>query len=33
LCGVNHSFMPIAVKVVPNWDFESWYMSKLNAKA
>jgi hypothetical protein len=23
--------MPIAVKVVPMWDFESWFMSKLNA--
>jgi cytochrome c oxidase subunit II len=33
LCGLNHSFMPIVVKAVPMWDFEAWYMSKLNAKA
>jgi cytochrome c oxidase subunit 2 len=24
LCGVNHGFMPIAVEVVPEADFEAW---------
>jgi hypothetical protein len=24
--------MPIVVKVVPMWDFEAWFMAKLNAK-
>lgn len=32
LCGLNHGFMPIAVKVVPMWDFESWFVSKVKAK-
>ncbi len=32
LCGINHSFMPIAVKVVPMWDFESWFVAKINQK-
>jgi heme/copper-type cytochrome/quinol oxidase subunit 2 len=32
LCGLQHSFMPITVKVVPMWDFEARFMAKLNAK-
>jgi len=32
LCGLNHSFMPISVKAVPMWDFESWFVAQ-TAKA
>ena len=28
LCGINHSFMPIEVKVVSQPDFDAWVLSK-----
>jgi len=29
LCGVNHGFMPIVVKVVSKYDFKLWQVGKL----
>ena len=28
LCGINHSFMPIEVRVVPQAEFDAWVASK-----
>jgi cytochrome c oxidase subunit 2 len=32
LCGVDHAFMPIEVKVVSQADFDAWVASKKTAK-
>jgi cytochrome c oxidase subunit 2 len=32
LCGVDHAFMPIEVKVVSQGDFDAWVASKKGAK-
>nr|YP_010455079.1 cytochrome c oxidase subunit 2 [Vischeria punctata]AML60713.1 cytochrome c oxidase subunit 2 [Vischeria sp. CAUP Q 202]UUA03915.1 cytochrome c oxidase subunit 2 [Vischeria punctata] len=29
ICGVNHGFMPIVVKVVDRYDFQAWIESKI----
>ena len=29
ICGVNHGFMPIVVKVVSKYDFKLWQVGKL----
>nr|YP_009579060.1 cytochrome c oxidase subunit 2 [Vischeria stellata]QBK36847.1 cytochrome c oxidase subunit 2 [Vischeria stellata] len=29
ICGVNHGFMPIVVKVVDRYDFQAWLESKI----
>jgi heme/copper-type cytochrome/quinol oxidase subunit 2 len=29
ICGVNHGFMPIAVKVISQYDFQTWQAGKL----
>ena len=33
LCGINHSFMPIEVKVVSQPDFDAWVLSKATKPA
>ncbi len=33
LCGVNHGFMPIVIRAVPEAEFETWYSAQRTAYA
>ena len=33
LCGKDHGFMPVVVRVVPKAEFQQWYAAQLEASA